>query len=773
MQRAPRGRGGGGALAGCGDHVKLLRQALATGLVGGAAWGALEALLALLRTSLPISLQHGVASPVAGTDVAAVMLLAALDYALVAVIFTLLAAPVVRLACAWDERELCAPRALVMGAVFVNLYWWTKPWWAFSWGLPFHHPLRLALAALWLALAAGVAWATVRDARRPVPSRGALTALLLALGLLGALLEIVAPPRADLLPHAGWLERIFGRLGQATVETRLAALLGWGSTALLLAVATLRPGWWSVPRPRTVALALVVLGCGGVWAHVREDRLLQQAGRPRPEGRPPNVLLVVNDALRADRLGCYGNVRQPPVSPRVDTLAAEGVLFERAITQAPFTWTSFGSFLTGKYPRQHGLMKMLPNQRLDPRANRTVAAALADAGYVTGAFLTGTLSNNSGLLAGFDTYFEAIVGHDPVTRASKWSIVRGDLLLRRLGNKVRQALDPRLVNTMALDWIEAQAGRPFFALVHYYETHTPYDPPAPYDRLYDPDYTGPFHPFTQSLGVEILRQRKAGREIFGARDLAHVVALYDGGVAFADEMLGALLDRLDELGVGDDTLVIVTSDHGEELFDHGVFEHDWMFNTNLLVPLVMRLPGREHAGARVECPVEMLDLPATILAATGRGTLATPDDPRAGAVSSRSLLPDCAGEHPPADERWAFTENNRYIAMQDARHKIIVNRVDPAQEPRVFDLRADPGELRPLHDEALRAELLARLAAWDAGMPSISSLGEFEVDPLLQTTLNQLGYTGPNESTEETLPPPVLRPPAPAPAAAPPAGCGT
>src|SRR5262249_41138736 len=197
-------------------------------------------------------------------------------------------------------------------------------------------------------------------------------------------------------------------------------------------------------------------------------------------------------------------------------LAQQGVLFERAVTQAPFTWTSFGSFLTGKYPRKHGLMKMLPNQRLDPQANRTIAAALADAGYVTGAFMTGTLSNNSGLLAGFDTYFEALVGHDPVSRASKWSIVRSDLLLMRLKSKVKQALDPRLVNTEAVRWISANAGRPFFAMVHYYDTHTPYAPPAPYDRLYDPDYKGSFHPFTQSLG-QIVTQARAEtppREIF-------------------------------------------------------------------------------------------------------------------------------------------------------------------------------------------------------------------------------------------------------------------
>jgi arylsulfatase A-like enzyme len=760
--------------------LKLLRQALATGLVGGATWGALEAGLGLLQDTLPPLLERGLLLPTSSVDALSVCVLAAADYALVCVLFVLLAAPVVALACAWDEKHLAAPRALVAGAVFVNLYWWTKPWWAFSWGLPFHHPARLAQSAGWLAVAGGLAFLTVRDARRPLPWRGLLAVGLLALGVAGGVLDLVGTMRAAgaEAPAAGLWERLGARLDQVPLHERLRTLLGWGAGGALLALAAWRTGWWSVPRRGALITVSVVLLAGGGAALVRDRRLAEGAGRPAPAGRPPNVLLVINDALRADRLGCYGNRRDPPVSPRTDALAAEGVVFEHAITQAPFTWTSFGSFLTGKYPRHHGLLNMLPNERLDPKANRTVAAALAEAGYVTGAFMTGTLSNNSGLLAGFDTYFEAIVGHDPVSRASKWSIVRSELLLRRLRNKLRQALDPRLVNTMALDWIEAHAGRPFFAMVHYYATHTPYDPPEPYGRLYDPDYTGPFHPFTQSHGVAVLRalQETPPREIFTPRDLEHLVALYDGGVAFQDEMLGALLDRLDALGVGDDTLVIVTSDHGEELYDHGVFEHDWMFNTNLVVPLVVRLPGRARAGTRVAWPVELIDLPPTILDVVGHGTLATPEDPRAGEVAGRSLLPDGAGTAPEAAEHWAFSENNRYVAMQDTHCKIIVNRLDPGQPPRVFDLRADPGERAPLAGSPLEAGLLARLSAWDRTMPGLDSLVTHAADPELARILAQTGYLGPNAMREESLQP-VPRAAAPPPAGdapvdLPPGGCG-
>jgi len=187
-----------------------------------------------------------------------------------------------------------------------------------------------------------------------------------------------------------------------------------------------------------------------------------------------------------------------------------------------------------------------------------------------------------------------------------------------------------------------------------------------------------------------------------------------------------------------------------------------MFNTNLLVPLVMRLPGGACAGTKVDCPVELIDLPSTILAVTGHGSLATPEDPGATAVEGRSLLPDCHGTHPSEAQGWAFSENNRYIAMQDERSKIIVNRVETNLPPRVFDLRADPHEMAPLHDDALTRDLLDRLAAWNLTQPSLERAQHYEDDAEMQRLLHQLGYLGPNENREESLPAvaPLAQPPA-------------
>lgn len=191
--------------------------------------------------------------------------------------------------------------------------------------------------------------------------------------------------------------------------------------------------------------------------------------------------------------------------------------------------------------------------------------------------------------------------------------------------------------------------------------------------------------------------------------------------------------------------MIFTSDHGEELFDHGIFEHDWMFNTNLQIPLVMRFPQRRFAGARVSWPVEEIDIPSTVLEVTGVGTLDEPDGgPRSG-PDGRSLLPDAAGTAPPEAELWAASENVRYLALQDGKRKIISNRFVPGSL-RVFDLVADPGEHHPLdltdpaHRIVLR-ELLTQLEAYDASQPAVSELKAGTISVETARQLASLGYT--------------------------------
>ena len=244
-------------------------------------------------------------------------------------------------------------------------------------------------------------------------------------------------------------------------------------------------------RPAVVRVRsafLVVLMIAGVALLLRERSIAGGGPTKADAGGKFNVVLVIVDTLRAENMHCYGYERE--TTPRLDALAEEGVLFERAVAQAPYTWTSFGSIFTGKYPRHHGLVKMDPTIRFNPKVNDTLQSILDEAGYRTSAFMTGMLSNSSGLLAGFQTYLEAMVGRDPVDRRSVWTYFRSELVLHALLNKVRQAFDPAFVAKAAMDWIDDRADDRFLSVIHLYSTHTPYAPPKEHD-VFTEEYDGP------------------------------------------------------------------------------------------------------------------------------------------------------------------------------------------------------------------------------------------------------------------------------------------
>lgn len=682
--------------------MSTARHALSTGLVLGGVWGALEAGFVTLGPWFRFWESLGRRPPLDLEQTAQVLLLGAVHNAALLSVALLILLPLWQLLRAARDGAAGGRRAVLVSVtliVFLNIYWHTKSEFAFTDGLPFTHPSRLAMGVAQIAVALLFGWALSREGR----------------GL-------------------------------------------------------------RAPRRGAGLLALALLALGGGWAWQREASLRAPVLEAPPAGSP-NVVFIVVDALRADRLGVYGHEREPAISPRVDALAAQGVVFDKAWAQAPFTWTSFGSFLTGKYPREHGLIKMSPDLALDPQRNRTVALALQEAGYATGAFMTGTLSNSSGLLHGFDTYFETNVGHEAVHRRSKWSVVRSRMLLFIFWNKLRQALDPEIVNTEAERWIRAHAERPFFALIHYYSTHTPF---APLDehRVYADGPESPWSVWEQSWATEFQKSQKEGACRVGGcgkppwtcghfdpeRDVPRIRALYDGGVHWADAMTGEILDLLDELDLADDTLVVFSSDHGEELYDHAVFEHDWMFETNLHVPLVMRLPGREHAGTRVSWPVEMIDIPATILAVTGVGRLEEgggANEPRP--LPMRSLLPDMAGVEPTAAERIMIAENVRYLAVSDGKLKLVANRFAGEERftrsdgARLFDHATDPDELHPLWpDDAgfavASAGLREALEAHDARMPrAVFRSGKVasEDERANIKALVALGYLGVDDSQKD------------------------
>ncbi|MCC6407273.1 MAG: sulfatase-like hydrolase/transferase [Planctomycetes bacterium] len=491
------------------------------------------------------------------------------------------------------------------------------------------------------------------------------------------------------------------------------------------------------PRGAKWAIALAVpIAClaGVAYLAVQSARSAERGALNDRNRDLPNVVLIVVDALRADVLSCYGHPRVQ--TPHIDRLAREGVLFERAMVQAPFTWSSFGSILTGKYPRRHGLVKMVPGVTMPPNvtlpwhlksAKRLDGRQLEADDYVTAAFLTGTVSHGSGLARGFDSYFEALVGHALVEVENPWSVFRSELLISIFQNKLAQRLDAAQVAGVASDWLADHADRRFATKLHFYSTHTPYDPPAEFrDGLCDPKYDGPIRSFWAEHRLAI----EQGKYVLTPADVAQIQNLYYAGVEQADAMIGQVLDTLERAGVLDQTLVIVTADHGEELGDHGLWEHNWMFQTNLQVPLVMRLPGKLPAGKRVDALVQSIDIVPTVCELAGieaPGLGAT--DPREF-VDGKSLVAISHGTGEPP-HRYSFAENGVYLSIQDATTKLFVTTeaLTPegwaaaldgsAEQPHFYDLAADPNEkrnaIRERREDAER--LISALREWSASMP--------------------------------------------------------
>ncbi|MBK7642027.1 MAG: sulfatase [Planctomycetes bacterium] len=538
------------------------------------------------------------------------------------------------------------------------------------------------------------------------------------------------------------VERLLSSVGLALVAAGIGILVARGAMRL------------SDVASRAVALYCGVCCCvGALYVWIDSGSATRRGVVDERTKDQPNVLLVVVDALRQDTLGCYGDARVQ--TPNLDKLAAEGVLFENHRTQVPFTWPSFGSLLTGKYPRRHGLVKMAPGYRMP--FNLTLPAELKcgtradgremqDQDWLAATFHTGTLSTGSGLLRGFDQYFEAMAGHELVTLDSTWSAFRSDLLLFVFRNKITQRFDNAIVASSAREWIAQHAHQRFMTMVHLYSTHTPYDPPQWARELYcDKNYTGPVKAFYAESRIAMER----GKYQPTPADIQQIRDLYYGGVSQADALIGSLVEELRAQGVLDDTLVIVTSDHGESLGeeqgDGRLWEHDHMVETNLRIPLVMRWPAALKAGTRVAARTDEIDVFPTVVELAH---LAPPPQAEVNdIVDGKSLLPLVRGDLK-TQRTYSFAENALFASVCDDRWKLIVDVADARGEkgqyaPKLFDLQADPGEKRELAASQPQEvdRLLGEVQKWSKEMP-VREMEKSARDLDQQSLLEHLGYTG-------------------------------
>jgi arylsulfatase A-like enzyme len=454
-----------------------------------------------------------------------------------------------------------------------------------------------------------------------------------------------------------------------------------------------------------------------------------------PPPPPANVLLVSIDSLRPDHLGAYGYKR--PTSPALDRLATQGVLFRDVVSPSSWTLPAHISLLTGLSPDQHGVVTAF--LRLDESA-RTLAEVFSDRGYRTAAFVSGPfLRSAHGYAQGFDRYEETIADRpEPQSGESAAELV--------------EAVDA---------WITAEISKapevPFFVFLHIWDVHYDYLPPPPYDRLFDPHYRG-------SISGRDFHKDASIHAGMSARDLAHIVALYDGEIRYVDDQLARLFSRLKDLGLEDDTLIAVTSDHGDEFFEHGNKGHKkTLYEESVKIPLIMRYPRKIPAGTVISSPTRLIDIPPTLLALAGESIPGDFALPRSGAREALDLAPWIRGQRstesfPSLDsfghltlivEEFAYLRRDRTKVVLSRKTDLAPSRPDSddkdagSGDVKFFDLDLDPGEgsaNRPGSAgdrDGLTDRLESRMMARDPSSTFASPIRQTEVP---RERLRALGY---------------------------------
>jgi arylsulfatase A-like enzyme len=445
-----------------------------------------------------------------------------------------------------------------------------------------------------------------------------------------------------------------------------------------------------------------------------------------PQERPRCVILVSLDTLRPDHLGCYGYSRD--TSPFIDRLAEDSVLFENSFATSPWTLPSHVSLLTALNCINHQVYQS--DEKMDPSI-LTVADFLREKGYFTSAFTGGGyVSAKYGFSKGFDSYH-----------------MRG---------RIQSSDSAEIISKAALNWIERHRDRNFFLFLHTYQIHNPYSSPPPFnkmfleeDALYDRIDMGPLGFNHEKRYLPVSSEMKE-----------NIIALYDGEIRYTDEVfVRTLVEKLKDLGLYSDSLIILTSDHGEEFFEHGAWLHTHsVYNETINIPLMIKYPGFEHAGTRVKSYSRLIDIMPTILDELNiehRGVfmdgrsleeLIGPNKKR-GSSQERIFLSELA---------YNASRNRlpKRIAMNRNLSKLIINDDFPPEflafyiyppphlsRIEAYDLKSDPHESRDLSTtspEFTRQLLEYVMAAYE--QKRMTSTEKMEVDAQIEEQLRALGY---------------------------------
>lgn len=430
------------------------------------------------------------------------------------------------------------------------------------------------------------------------------------------------------------------------------------------------------------------------------------AAEPAQAAARPNVIIVLGDALRADKTGPYGYDARD-TTPNLDRFATRSVVFSNTICQNAWTVPSVASLFTQVEPQGHQVLRYQVEQRVEMDTlsldHTTLAEQFKAAGYSTGALLKSQVIDSSrGFSQGFDD-FQVIPG------------------VQAHGETGQQLTDA------AIGWIDDHKADPFFLYLHYMDPHSPYMAPEPlYGKYADGSYGGPF----TGLHNEIVPYQKGQADATDA-DVQHLFDLYDAEVEYFDRQFGRLMKHLVLSGVDGKTIVVVTGDHGEAFNEHGKFFHGNLYQENVVVPFIIKAPGSK--ARTLDAWVEMIDIGATVADLAGV--------PKADHWQSVSQARAVTGGNPV--KRLVYSEYANQKAVYDPSGLKAIFGDGPA---KLYDLKKDPleqknlAQARPADLERLRKEAVSRFNASKTLSGSFSATEANELTDDQVEALRALGY---------------------------------
>lgn len=430
------------------------------------------------------------------------------------------------------------------------------------------------------------------------------------------------------------------------------------------------------------------------------------------DGHQFNVILINLTSARADHLKTYGYKRN--TAPNIDKLAKEALVFEQAIAQSHWTLPSNVSILTSKYVNRHGVYER--NQKVSDK-ELTLPEILKMYDYKTAAFVGGLdLVATYGLSQGFDYYFD-------------------DTKDKPMGSF--KDIIPK-----AIKWLRENKDNKFFLFIQGYDVHPPFNKPKLYEDIYDSDYNGLIDEL--SLGYQLLKNIRNNNLLLDGKtvrltekDINHIIAYYDGGITYADNFIGKLLKEINKLALSDRTIIIITSEHGEELSDHGSFDRfgqNNLYDEVIRVPLIIKNPNIDLKGERITSQVQLIDIMPTIL-----DFLGIPINKESQGLSLVPLMQkkDVKDNF----NQYAYSEANPHKwAIRTKEWKLIYDK----EEYELYSLRDDKAEINNLARQRpeLVYELIQKLLEWRRNTRTERSPDDtrLELSEEMKRKLREAGY---------------------------------